>query len=193
MSRARYLASLVFVAVLFTFVGLAISGRGKYQVAIGTDGNERVVDTSNGATWRWGALSSDPSGNPRQLGWTALGSPTTQPLSAAWQPVLSEPAVAGKPEVLLSNASNATELANTFRSLKATKDEGNLTDEEYNRARTEAIKSFQDTVGRIRFPAQSLHDETAYLTGMKNDDLLTDQEYKQARAAVVSTYLPNAQ
>jgi hypothetical protein len=126
--------------------------------------------------------------------------------TATWQkrfarPDTTQPAMPATPNVvspspdssqLFGNASIATGLNQELAALKSAKDEGNLTDDEYKRARAQSFARFQSTLEQSQvwmLPATRVHDELALLNQMKKDGHLNADEYEQLRATLVKGYL----
>jgi hypothetical protein len=167
---------------------------GRYQMA---GGDNRLLDTSTGAVFEgyWSDDGKSAQWQPR----IAAVSPATPATQLQTSPPSNAAAVTPNQQAeAYPNAWFTKRLGETLRSLKASKDEGFLTDTEYARARAAALSDPGGWSTYSRPPnnldkAPWLHDEIGYLSQLHKDGLLSDDEFEKVRSLFAKEIAPSEQ
>lgn len=192
MNVTSFWASLGVAAISLSVGGCsAPSSTGRYQL-----GDNRVIDTATGNVWQYEQISSDQ----QEFGWRSLGNPATRPFIPVQQtvapPAVSQadsPSVASQTPDPFPNAADVKQLDQDLSALKASRDEGNLTDDEYGRSRATAFSSFFADINGHGFSFQIAHDELGYLSQLNKEHRLSDKEFQEAKAAILKHLLPQGE
>jgi hypothetical protein len=192
-------AGFYFCALTGCSVDTRTTTNGRYQMS--GDGT-RLVDTTTGdvydavfnsndssTTWvkRPAVQNAVTKGSPQSTvaTATAVPPPTPEPTTT---PIEPPQAFEGRPLFIAG-------LDENLHALKSARDEGNLTQDEYSRARSVALANFESSAAQeqIRgWSAGQLHAELAYLAWMKQQGRLSSGEFDRARTMVVASFLPSS-
>lgn len=105
----------------------------------------------------------------------------------------SQPSDQSTPGSDATRAPLSSRLRDDLLAFKKAHEEGNLSDQEFSKAKQESIKMFLSSLSHFQNTNASwgewLHDELAVLAEMKKDNLLDDTGFQEAKSALMNKYL----